>query len=125
QITTLIKSGQLEVEGDIQLVQQFAKLLTNMEIDWEEHLSKKVGDVIAHKLCYHAKKIQQGISSQLKKVEKQSALYITEELKLAPGGLEVAYFCEQVKTLQHQTDMLQQKLDKLLKKTLTSKALTK
>ena len=41
QLTTLIKTGQLEVEGDIQLVQQFAKLLTDMDIDWEEHLSKK------------------------------------------------------------------------------------
>ncbi|TEW56625.1 hypothetical protein E2R68_00885 [Psychromonas sp. RZ22] len=114
QLTTLIKTGELEVEGDIQLVQQFAELLTNMDIDWEEHLSHKVGDVIAHKFCYHAKKLHQGTLKQLKKVEKQSALYITEEIKLAPSGLEVAYFSEQVKMLASETDNLIHKLDKHL-----------
>lgn len=116
QLTTLIKSGQLEVDGDIQLVQQFAKLLTDMDIDWEEHLSKKVGDVIAHKFCYHAKKLHQGTFKQLKKIENQTALYVTEELKVAPSGLEVAYHCEQVKTLQLQTDQLLDKVNSLLNK---------
>jgi len=106
QLTHLIKSGQLEVDGDIQLVQQFAKLLTDMDIDWEEHLSHKVGDVIAHKLCYHAKKIHQGSLAKFNNIEKQTALYVTEEIKLAPSGLEVAYFCEQVNTLEMQADTL-------------------
>ena len=114
QLTHLIKTGQLEVEGDIQLVQRFAQLLTDMDIDWEEHLSHKVGDVAAHKLCYHLKQFHSGALKQFNKVEKQTALYLTEELKLAPGGLEVAYFCEQVKTLQAQTDKLMHKLDKQL-----------
>jgi len=116
QLTHLIKTGQLEVEGDIQLVQQFAQLLTAMEIDWEEHLSHKVGDVIAHKFCYHAKKIQQSVHQQLINVEKQTALYITEEVKLAPSGLEVAYFCEQVKSLDKQADKLLLKLNQYTNK---------
>ncbi|WP_166372290.1 SCP2 sterol-binding domain-containing protein [Psychromonas sp. SA13A] len=116
QLTHLIKTGQLEVEGDIQLVQQFAQLLTDMEIDWEEHLSHKVGDVIAHKFCYHAKKIQQNVQQQLMNVEKQTALYITEEVKLAPSGLEVAYFCEQVKTLDKQAEKLLVKLNQYTNK---------
>lgn len=115
QLTHLIKTGQLEVEGDIQLVQQFAKLLTDMQIDWEEHLSSKVGDVIAHKLCYHAKQWQQGTALQLNKIEKQTALYITEEIKMAPSGLEVAYFCEQVKALDTQAERLNKLMEKLNK----------
>lgn len=114
QLTTLIKTGQLEVEGDIQLVQQFAQLLTDMDIDWEEHLSKKVGDVIAHKFCYHAKQIHQGTFKQLEKVEKQTALYVTEEIKAAPSALEVAYFCEQINSLQTQTEQLIEKMNALL-----------
>lgn len=114
QLTNLIKTGQLEVEGDIQLVQQFAILLTDMHIDWEEHLSKKVGDVLAHSLCALAKKTQLSISRQHKQVQKQTALYLTEELKMAPSGLEVAYFCEQISSLQSQTDALSTKLDALL-----------
>lgn len=102
QLTQLIKSEQLEVEGDIKLVQQFAQLLTDMNIDWEELLSAKVGDLLAHKFCYHSKQCRQSLLLQLKKIEKQSAEFITEELKLAPGGLQVAYFCEQVSQLEKQ-----------------------
>jgi len=112
QLTNLIKSGELEVEGDIQLVQQFANLLTDMKIDWEEHLSQKVGDVVAHKFCYHTKQLF--TVTQSKAIEKQAALYITEEAKLAPSGLEVAYFCDQVNTLETETDKLLLKLDEKL-----------
>lgn len=114
QLTSLIKSGQLEVEGDIQLVQQFANLLTDMKIDWEEHLSQKVGDVIAHKFCYHTKQLLKGTINKSKVIQKQTALYITEEAKLAPSGLEVAYFCDQVNTLETETDKLLLKLDEKL-----------
>ena len=115
QLTSLIKSGKLEVEGDIQLVQQFASLLTDMKIDWEEHLSQKVGDVVAHKFCYHTKQLLKGTINKSKVIQKQTALYITEEAKLAPSGLEVAYFCDQINTLETETDKLLLKLDEKLK----------
>lgn len=110
QLTHLIKTEQLEVEGDIQTVQRFARLLTEMDIDWEEHLSAIIGDVLAHKLYYQFKQCRQNVSLQIKKIEKQSAEYITEELKIAPGPLEVAYFCEQVNDIKKQTDALEQRL---------------
>jgi len=114
QLTNLIKSGDLEVVGDIQLVQQFAQLLTDMDIDWEEHLSHKVGDVIAHKFCYHTKQLFNGALKKSKIIKKQTAHYVTEELKLAPSALEVAYFSDQVTTLQTQVDKLILKLDEKL-----------
>jgi len=120
QLTNLIKNGKLEVEGDIQLVQRFASLLTDMEIDWEEHLSHKVGDVIAHKFCYHSKQFFKAAVKKSKVIEKQTTLYITEEAKLAPSSLEVAYFCDQVKALQKQTDELLFKLDEKLNKQLNA-----
>ena len=114
QLTHLIKTEQLEVEGDIQLVQSFAQLLTEMDIDWEEHLSSKIGDVFAHKLCYHFKQGQKNLSVQLKKIEKHGAEYITEELKLAPSPLQVVSFCEQVNDLKKQTDALAQRIQQRL-----------
>lgn len=114
QLTHLIKTEQLEVEGDIQIVQKFAQLLTEMDIDWEEHLSSKIGDVLAHKLCYQLTQGQKKLSLQLKKIEKQTAEYITEELKLAPGPLEVVYFCEQVNDLEKQVDALEKRIQQRL-----------
>ncbi|WP_028864328.1 ubiquinone biosynthesis accessory factor UbiJ [Psychromonas aquimarina] len=111
QLTRLIKTEQLEIDGDIQIVQQFAQLLTEMEIDWEEQLSAKIGDVLAHKFCYHLKQCHKGTVKQLHKIEKHSAEYITEELRLAPGPLEVMYFCEQVNDLHKQTQALEKRIE--------------
>lgn len=118
QTTTLIKSGQLEVEGDIQLVQQFASLMTELEIDWEELLSEKVGDVLAHKISYHFQQLKQHSKLQLNQLKNQSALYLTEEIKIAPSALEVTHFCDQVDSLQTQADKLQLKLTELTNKLL-------
>ena len=115
QLTHLIKTEQLEVKGDIQLVQQFAQLLTEMDIDWEELLSSKIGDVLAHKFCYHSKLAQQGLSSQLKKIEQHCAQFLTEELKLAPSSLEVVYFCEQVADISMQTKRLEERIQQRFK----------
>lgn len=112
QLTHLIKTEQLEVEGDIQVVQQFAQLLTEMDIDWEEVLSEKIGDVLAHKLCYHLKKSQQGINQQIARIQDHSAQFVIEELKLAPGPLQVAYFCDQVSELEKQFNQLEARITK-------------
>ena len=110
QLTNLIKSGQLEVNGDIKIVQQFAELLTEMDIDWEEHLASKVGDILAHKIVYHAKQCKKVLAKQANKAHKQLAEIITEELKLAPGPLEVAYFCDQVSDIEKQVAALEKQL---------------
>lgn len=110
QLTNLIKNGQLEVDGDIKIVQQFAQLLTEMDIDWEEHLANKVGDIVAHKMVYHAKQCKKLIARQSEKSHKQLAEIVTEELKLAPGPLEVAYFCDQVSDIEKQVAALEKKL---------------
>ena len=110
QLTHLIKSGQLEVDGDIKVVQQFALLLTEMDIDWEEQLSSKMGDLLAHKLVYHFKQCKTQFFKQSNKAKMQLAEVITEELKLAPGPLEVAYFCEQISDIEKQVTALEKRL---------------
>jgi ubiquinone biosynthesis accessory factor UbiJ len=112
RLTTLIKNGQLEVDGDIKTVQQFALLLTEMDIDWEEHLSHKVGDLLAHKFFYHTKQLQKQFFKQGNKAQMQLAEIITEELKLAPGPLEVAYFCDQVNDIEKQVTALEKRLSR-------------
>jgi len=99
QLTKLIKNDKLDIEGNIEIAQQFAQLLTKMEIDWEEHLSHLVGDVIAHQFCYFASSLHKYQRKQLNHLSNHSAYLITEELKIAPSGLEVAHFCEQVDEL--------------------------
>lgn len=112
--TSLIKQDKLEVEGDIQLLQQFAQLLTEMEIDWEDELSRYLGDVLAHKLCYSLGQVKQLAGRQLCRIQRNVAEVITEEYRLAPSPLEVAYFCDQVGQLEQRSEQVLARLDKLV-----------
>ncbi len=114
--TQLILEEKLEVEGDIQKVQQFGELLTEMEIDWEEHLSHYVGDILAHKACYGAKQLKNIADAQFFRMHKNAAAYVTEELRLAPGPLEVACFCDDVEQLQRDFDAVNKRVETLIKK---------
>ncbi|HGB8316684.1 TPA: ubiquinone biosynthesis protein UbiJ, partial [Salmonella enterica subsp. enterica serovar Saintpaul] len=47
QLTTLIRSGELEVQGDIQVVQNFVALADLAELDPAELLAPYTGDIVA------------------------------------------------------------------------------
>ncbi|MCE2593871.1 SCP2 sterol-binding domain-containing protein [Motilimonas cestriensis] len=111
--TSLIKQEKLEVEGDIQLLQQFAQLLTEMDIDWEDELSRYLGDVLAHKLCYGLWQVKRLAGQQLCRLQQNIGEVITEEYRLAPGPLEVAYFCDEVSALEKRTHAALARLEQL------------
>lgn len=111
--TSLIKQDKLEVTGDIKLLQQFAQLLTEMAIDWEDELSRFIGDIFAHKLCYGLVQLQQAVGQQLCRLQRNVAEIITEEYRLAPGSLEVAYFCDEVSALEKSTHASLARLNQL------------
>ncbi len=113
QITRLIKQDKLDVEGDLQLAQQFAELLKALKPDWEELLSKYTGDVVAHTIISGGKHQLEQFKAWLKVREQDLAEVITEEWKLAPGPLEVAHFCDQVDDLRSAQAKLDARIEQL------------
>ncbi len=56
------------------------------------------------------------VGRQAKKQQHHLAQVITEEWRLAPGPLEVAYFCDQVDEVKSELARLEARLQKLLEK---------
>lgn len=113
QLTALIRSGELEVEGDLQLVQQFSALLDLAELDPAEYLAPWIGDIAAEGLTKFARR---GFNALRRDVErKQSYLgqTLTEEWRLAPGKLELAWFSEEVGALTRSLDALDARINQL------------
>lgn len=113
-ITKLIKQDKLVLEGDIQLAQKFAQLLTDAKPDIEEWLSRLTGDVVSHSLTQAVKNLGGLVQQQVARHQKQLAQVVTEEWRLAPGPLEVAYFCDQVDDLKSDVARLESRLQQLL-----------
>ncbi len=114
-ITKLIKQDKLVLEGDIQLAQKFAQLMTDCKPDIEEWLSRVTGDVVAHTVVQGAKNVASLVNSRLTKHQNHFAQVITEEWLITPAPLEIAHFCDQVDDMKSHADRLEARLSALLK----------
>ncbi|EKO3979476.1 SCP2 domain-containing protein [Vibrio fluvialis] len=115
-ITKLIKQDKLVLEGDIQLAQKFSQLMTDCKPDIEEWLSRVTGDVVAHTVVQGAKNVGALLSARVSKHQNHLAQVLTEEWRVAPGPLEIAYFCDQVDDVKSQAARLESRLNQLLEK---------
>ncbi|MFQ2589129.1 ubiquinone biosynthesis accessory factor UbiJ [Aeromonas caviae] len=112
-LTRYIREEKLDLSGDPQLVQAFSALLGELDIDWEEELSRYTGDVVAHTLCSGARQARRFVGRELCRSQRQVAEYLTEEARLAPGPLEVASFNDDVEELAQQMKAIELRLARL------------
>ncbi|HIF9327250.1 TPA: ubiquinone biosynthesis accessory factor UbiJ [Photobacterium damselae] len=114
QLTQLIKADKLMLSGDIQLAQQFATLLGGLKPDVEEKLSHYTGDIMAHTLVSSVKGGAEQVKRILIRRQQQLAETLTEEWKVVPSPLEIAYFADQVDDVKSATARLEARLNRLL-----------
>ncbi|CNJ15444.1 SCP2 domain-containing protein [Yersinia mollaretii] len=110
QLSPLMRSGELIVEGDIQVVQQLVALLDLAEWDPAEWLAPYVGDIAAETIGQIVHKSHHFIREQLRQQQHYLAEAITEEWKMAPAPLEVVWFNEEVDATARATEALSARL---------------
>lgn len=101
------------MEGDLQVVQNFVALADLAEFDPAELLAPYIGDIAAESIS----KVLRGGSSFLRKGLQRQQRYvaevITEEWRMAPGTLELAWFAEETSAVERAVDALTKRLEKL------------
>jgi len=110
---TLLKSD-VEIDGDMRVAEKFSAILKEVDIDWEELLSKLVGDIVAHQ----AGQVARGASSWFKETVEAMQLntgeYISEESKLSPADAEINHYMSQVDDTSMAVDRLTARINILL-----------
>ncbi|HCQ7059796.1 SCP2 domain-containing protein [Klebsiella oxytoca] len=113
QLTALIRSGDLEVQGDLQVVQNTVTLCDLAEFDPAELLAPYTGDVVAEGF---SKVFRGGARFLLRGAQRQQryvAEVINEEWRLAPGPLELAWFAEETTAVERALAALEKRLETL------------
>ncbi|MGK9174416.1 SCP2 domain-containing protein [Yokenella regensburgei] len=113
QLTALIRSQDLEVRGDIQVVQNLVALMDLAEFDVAELLAPYMGDVAAEGIGKTLRAGSNMIQHGFKRQQHYVAEVLTEEWRLAPGALEVAWFVEETAAAERAADNLIKRMDKL------------
>lgn len=113
RLTQLIKQGFLDVEGDPQCIQQFAALLDMAEFDAAELLAPWVGDIAAEGVTQAVARRLTEARRLLRTGQGRVAQAMTDEWRLAPSALELAWFCDEVDDVTRAGENLVARLDKL------------
>jgi ubiquinone biosynthesis accessory factor UbiJ len=108
-----VRSAGIRIEGDAEVAQRFQSLLQQAQPDFEEELSRVVGDVAAHQVANLARGFldwgrKAGDSFSLNVAE-----YLQEEGRDVPTRLELEEFFEAVDHLREAADRLDARLARL------------
>lgn len=106
-------SGGVKITGDTALGQSFKRLFDSLDIDWEEHLSRYTGDIVAHRL---GNLFRTGVEwgQQAGDILRQDiAEYLLQEDQLVPEKMELEALYSQIDTLRDDTERLQARLQRL------------
>ena len=113
--TALFKNA-INVSGDTDLGTAVRDIMAAIDIDWEEHLSTIVGDVVAHKagVCVQeTRKIGQHVRHTLRDNIKA---FLQQESRHLPSREQVEQHIKDVDTLQNDVDRASARLEKILEK---------
>lgn len=107
--------GAIHIEGDTSLGQAFQDLLKQVDFDWEEQVSKLIGDVVAHQLGNGVRGMQRLFQQGSETLARDLSEYLQEEARLLPTRVEIAHFLDQVDTLRLDLDRLEARYQRLRK----------
>lgn len=105
-----ITSSGVSIEGDVELAERFSRIVRQVDIDWEEHLSRITGDAVAHQLGNVARGLAGFMERTRQRMQSNTADYLRDETAHVPHDWEVEDFCHQVDDLRDRVDALAAKI---------------
>lgn len=110
---TGIAAGELQISGDIDLGSRFKRILEEIDLDWEEPLSRVVGDVAAHRIGQTARAILAWGKEAANHLARDTAEYLQEESRILAPRMRVEEFLKSVDGLRLDADRLQKRIEQL------------
>lgn len=106
-------AGEVEIRGDVPLGQRFEAVLRGIDIDWEEQLSRAVGDVAAHQVGNLVRDALAWGAKSADTLRRDVSEYLQEEGRQLPQPREVEAFVAAVDKLRDDTARLEARLKRL------------
>jgi ubiquinone biosynthesis accessory factor UbiJ len=103
----------VEIRGDAEVGRVFRDVLAGIEIDWEELLARRVGDIPAHQIGNAARMLIAALSGIADRLRMDLSEYLQEEARVIPTRIEVEQFMDDVDSLRADLDRLEARLVRL------------
>ena len=106
-------SQRVRIEGDSGLAQRFGAALGDIDIDWEEHLSRVVGDLVAHEAGTAARAARAFGQRTGRTAEQNLKEYLQEEARVLPTRYEVKELLDAIDVLRDDVERLAARVERL------------
>lgn len=106
----------IEIAGNPKVAQKFQKVLTELNIDWEEELAKYTGDIMAYRIGQGLRKTQRTVKEIVSSLALSGKEYLQEESHSTPTMAEFEQFQQAVTDIRHDVDRLEATINHLLQK---------
>ncbi len=107
------QQGEVDARGDAQLAQRWQKLLSGLDIDWEFHLSRVLGDIPTQVISDSLGGIRRFAATTTTSLRQDLDEYLHEEARLVPTLYELQDFHRRVDDLRLRLDRAKARLDHL------------
>ncbi|MDR3490873.1 MAG: SCP2 sterol-binding domain-containing protein [Gammaproteobacteria bacterium] len=111
-------ADDVAIEGNLELGQHIIDLFNHMEIDWEEYLSRYIGDTPAHHIGRFARKLKK-INQHTRETLLQTVNeYVHEEINFFPPREALQDFFKDVDELRMDADRVEARIQTLRRRLL-------
>ena len=107
-------SGDIQIDGALDVATAFSDVFSAIEVDWEEQLSMVFGDTAAHAMFLFFGSLARWQSDSVKNLWRNLADYLAEESDLLADAQRVDEFCMAVRVLRDDVDRLSARFEALL-----------
>jgi ubiquinone biosynthesis protein UbiJ len=105
--------GDVTISGEAELGRKVNALLDELDIDWEEQLSRLVGDVVAHEVGSRARAFGDWARQTLETLTEDGREYLHEEARLFVSHAELEPFLAAVDVLRDDVERLGKRIERL------------
>lgn len=112
----MVLNQDVTITGDVATVSKVQEFFASVHIDWEEHLSRLTGDLIAHKISSGLRAGASWIRNSVKSLSSDVSEYARYEAEWLPDNHESDGFIKQVNQLRNDVDRLEAKIKRLVHK---------
>ena len=108
-----VGGGAVSVRGDAELGQSLRKILAELDLDWEELLSRHIGDTPARKAGNILRRLAGWAEDSLDLTRANAADYLAEEKRLLATGLAIERFDQSLDRTRADVDRLERRVQRL------------
>ena len=104
---------EIEMSGDMELAHEVSSIARVLDWDFEEDLSRVVGDIAAHRIAGAGRAVAHWGRDATLRAAQGAAEYWTEESPLIASRVKVQGFVQEVGELREALDRLEKRLERL------------